>query len=141
MTINYPKIIFFNLIAAYLVIQILISKIGVLSIFDNSLFLIVLAGFVLSFFIKENLFTRYLKLAFLNSLFFGFLLGLFFVSDIFINDSDAEFTLTGLIYFSLFFGTVYFFGALAGIIPKAIIERLRKQEIGKLLDRSLQEKL
>lgn len=123
MTINYPKIILLNLIAAYLVIQVLVYKIGIISIFET----ILLAGFITSFFIKENLFARYLKLMFINSLFFGFLFALFFTSNIFIHDSQSVFTLTGLIYSSLFFGVFYLFGAFVGIIPKAILEKIRKQ--------------
>jgi len=126
MNINYLKIIFLNLIVAYLVLRVIFSKMGIISSFENILFLIALAGFVLSFFSKENLLVCYLKLTFLNSLFFGFLLALFFVSDIFVSDSLSEFSLDGLISLSLFFGVVYFFGALAGIIPKAILERTKK---------------
>lgn len=129
MMINYSKIIFLNLIAA-IVLEVmwyvLATKTGLVSGFENILFLFVLIGFILSFFIKENLLVHYLKLALTNSLFFGFLFALIFISDIFIHDSQSAFNLTGLIYFSLFFGVVYFFGSLAGIIPKAIFEILRK---------------
>lgn len=128
MNINYPKIIFLNLVAAYLMLQILISKISIIPGFENILFLTALTGFILSFSIKENLFIRYLKIISLNSLFFGFIFALFFMSDIFISDSQAEFTLNGLILSLLFFGVVYFFGALAGAIPQGIREKLQKQQ-------------
>lgn len=135
MTINYPKIIFLNLVAAYLVIQALVYRIDIISIFEA----IVLAGFVLSFFIKENLLVHYSKLALINSLFFGFLFALFFTSDIFIHDSQSVFTLTGLFYSSLFFGALYFFGALAGIIPQGIRERIRKQGMGNLSENQIKK--
>ncbi len=135
MTINYPKIIFLNLIASVL-IWILVFKIGIISGFENIIFLIACAGFAVSFFVKENLLVHYIKAMFLNSLFFGFLF--VFIFDLFASsiDSQAKIDLIGSIIFMPFCGAVYFFGALAGIIPQGICERLRKQEKGNLSDRS-----
>ncbi len=132
MTINYPKIIFLNLIASA-VLPILVFKTGKNFGIENSLFLIVLAGFILSFFSKENLLIRYVKLTFLNSLIFGFLFTLIFGLYISATDSQAEITLNGLIFFSLFWGVPYFFGYIIGIIPQGIRERLEKQPIGQKL--------
>lgn len=128
MAINYPRIIFLNLIVS-VVLLVLIFKTGKISSFENNLFLIALAGFILSFFSKENLLVRYVKLTFLNSLFFGFLFALF----LFITDNQAELTLKGLVFGSLLLGVPYFFGYIIGIIPQGIRERLRKQPIGQKL--------
>jgi len=134
MTINYSKIIFLNLITSAL-IWILVFKIGIISGFENIIFLIACAGFTASFFVKESLLAYYIKVIFLNSLFFGFLFVLIF--DLFASsiDSQAQVDLIGSIYFIPFCGVVYFFGALAGIIPRGIRERLRKKN-ENLLDRS-----
>ena len=94
----------------------------------------VLAGFIASFFVKENSLVRYLKLIFFNALIFGFLLSLTFTVFVFISDSQFRetspvypffFLIFPISFYALLIGLCNFFGGLAGIIPKGIIERLK----------------
>lgn len=100
---------------------------------EQAMFYIVASGFIASFFIKENSLNRYLKLIFFNALFFGFLLILFFMIFVLINDSPDEslsvyhflFLVFPISVYALLIGLCNFFGGLAGIIPKGIMERLK----------------
>ena len=101
---------------------------------ENAMFFIVLAGFIASFFIKENLLARYLNLIFLNALIFGFLLSLVFMIFGFVSDSQFResfrihhffFLIFPISFYALLIALCNFFGGLAGIIPKGIIERLK----------------
>jgi hypothetical protein len=94
----------------------------------------VLAGFIASFFIKENSLVRYLKLIFFNALFFGFLLSLIFTAFVFVSDSQFReaslvypffFLIFPISFYALLIGLCNFYGGLAGVIPKAIVERLK----------------
>ncbi len=104
---------------------------------ENAIFSIALAGFIASFFIKENLLARYLKLIFLNALVFGFLLSLVFMIFVLIFDSPKEslpihhffFLIFPISFYALLIGLCNFFGGLAGIIPKGIIERLKIRKV------------
>ena len=104
---------------------------------ENAIFFIALAGFIASFFIKENSLARYLKLIFFNALVFGFLLSLVFMIFVFVSDSQFRkpfrihhffFLIFPVSFYALLIALCNFFGGLAGIIPKGIIERLK---IGK----------
>ncbi|MEA1937229.1 MAG: hypothetical protein U9N04_03900, partial [Patescibacteria group bacterium] len=98
---------------------------------ENILFSIALPGFIASFFIKENSLVPYLKLIFFNSLFFGFLFALIFVFYVSVADGQSQISIIN--YLSIFFAFFFisaipnFFGGLAGIVSKGLIERL---EIG-----------
>lgn len=138
MTINYPKIIFLNLI---IVIPAFIffsadTKAGL----SGGFFL----GLVLSFFFKENLFERYLKLMFLNSLFFFLLsIPIVYLNWVIIDimgkgNPDSLASISGSAGFALGETIFYSFGYFAGIIPQSIRERFSKQERVNLSDRSLQ---
>jgi len=133
MTINYLKqFSLLNLILSILVIF-LISEPGVISGIEHAIVLIASAGFIASFFIKENSLTRYLKLIFFNALIFSFSLGLIFMTFAFVFDSQVReffhiYHFILLIFPISLYGLCNFFGGLAGIIPKGIIERLKISE-------------
>ncbi len=125
MTINYfKKLAFLNLIFLSLILF-LFFETGMLFCPENLLFSIVLPGFIISFFIKENSLVCHLKLIFSSALFFGFLFALIFVSRISIADSQSQINLIGFSSFFLLFTALNFFGGLAGIIPSGLIERLK----------------
>ena len=118
-----------NLILSIL-ITFLISEPNVIHSIEHIIFLIASAGFIASFFIKENSFTRYLKLIFFNALIFGFVLGLVFITFAFVFDSQSReafpiYHFLFLIFPISLYGLCNFFGGLAGIVPKGIIERLK----------------
>lgn len=126
MTINYLKIIFLNLIISILVYVFFYNDT------DNSIRGIIFLGFISSFFFRENLFNSFLKLMLVNSLFFFLLfisidyLG-WVISDI-INNGNPDILPSVLNSIGLSFGLTHFylFGYFAGIIPKGIYERLKK---------------
>ena len=125
MTTNYPKkTLFLNLIFLSLILF-LFFETSILSGPGNLLFSIVLPGFIVSFFIKENSLVRHLKLIFFNALFFDFLFALIFVFYISIADSQSQINLIGFLSFFLLFTILNFFGGLAGIIPSGLIEKLK----------------
>lgn len=131
MTINYLKQFFFlNLILS---ISTLVFLFKIYAGIEQVMFYIALSGFIVSFFIKENLLSRYLKLIFFNALFFGFLLSLFFMIYIFITDGPDKalpvyhffFLIFPISIYTLLIGICNFFGGLAGIVPEEIAERLK----------------
>ena len=132
MTINYLKQFFLlNLILAVLTLVFLFK---IYAGIEQAIFYIALSGFIGSFFIKENSLNRYLKLIFFNALFFGFLLSIFFMTFVFVSDSQFReaftvgrffFLIFPISFYGLLIGLCNFFGGLAGIIPKGFIERLK----------------
>ena len=131
MTINYLKQFFLlNLILSILTLVFLFK---IYAGFEQVMFYVALSGFIVSFFVKENLLNRYLKLMFFNALVFGFLLSLFFMIYILVNDGPDEalpiyhffLLIFPISVYTLLIGLCNFFGGLAGIIPKGIIERLK----------------
>ena len=135
-TIYLKQLFILNIILAVFICT-LIFKTHAISSIESMLFLIILSGFVASFFIKENKFVRYFKIAFLNMLFFGFLLSLIFIVHMFIDDVDG-----GMSKKSLFVNYFYFlivaipligfwnlFGELVGVVLKGLIERLKITKI------------
>ena len=135
---KYFNFFLLNLITS-LMLSILVFEIYTIFGIENIFFLIISAGFILSFFIKEKSLAHYIRVIFLNSQFFGYSFALF--SFIFVSDGLSNFSIFGLIIISQTIVVVYFIGASAGIVSKAIIERLMKQEKGNLSGVSLQEKL
>ena len=131
MTIKYLKQFF--LLNFILSILTLVFLFKIYAGIEQAMFYIALSGFIASFFIKESSLDRYLKLIFFNSLFFGFLLSLFFMIFVFISDSPEEalsiyhffFLIFPISLYGLIIGLCNFFGGLAGIIPKGLIERLK----------------
>ena len=129
---NLKQFFFLNIILA-ISAYILIFKVGAISNFENMLFLIISSGFITSFFIKENILIRYLKIAVFNSLFFGFLLGLIFMIDIFTDDIstgifEESFYMQcfySLIVIILLVGLCNLFGGLVGVVLKGLVERLK----------------
>ena len=89
MTTNYLKQFF--LLNFILSILVLVFLFKIYAGIEQAMFYIALSGFIASFFIKENSFSRYLKLIFFNALFFGFLLSLIFM--IYVLDCPALFTI------------------------------------------------
>jgi hypothetical protein len=136
MTINYSKIIFLNLIASILV-YILFNDDTMTSI-EGIIFL----GFISSFFFRENLLGRFLKLMLINMLAFGLLTVIIaylgWIVIYIMGESNLDSLFVFLSFISLAFGNMilYSYGYIAGIIPQGIRERFRKQEKGNLLDRS-----
>ena len=133
MTIKFLKqLIFLNIILA-ISAYISIFEVGAISSLENMLFLIISSGFIASFYIKENKSVRYLKVAFFNALFFGFLLSLIFAIHIFIDNVDGGmFKKSFLVNFFYFFivaipliGFWNLFGELVGVVLKGLIERLK----------------
>ena len=135
---NIPKQIkqFFllNLILSVLVF-ILIFEIRAGSESEIFSALSVLAGFIASFFVKENSLVSYLKLIFFSALTFGFLLSLIFIAFVFVSDNQFResflvhrffFLIFPISFYALLIGLCNFYGGLVGIIPKGIIERLKK---------------
>ena len=129
---NLKQFFFLNIILA-ISAYILIFKVGATSNFENMLFVIILSGLITSFFVKENILIRYLKIAFFNSLFFGFFLGSIFMISIFIDDISTG-ILKGSFYIQYFYslivvillvGLCNLFGGLAGIVLKGLVERLK----------------
>ena len=134
MAINYQKQLFFLNIILAISAYILIFKAGAISGVESVLFLIISSGFIASLFIKKNKSIRYLKVAFFNALFFGFLLSLIFIIYMFIDDIDG-----GMFKRSFFVNYFYFllvaipligfwnlFGELVGVVLKELIEKLKK---------------
>jgi len=130
MTINYLKRFFLLNLILSILITFLISEPGIIRGIEHMIFLIASAGFIVSFFIKENVFARYLKIIFFNALIFSFSLLLVFMTFAFVFDSQVGKSFHLYHFFFLIFpislyGLCNFFGGLAGIIPKGIIERLK----------------
>ena len=128
MTINYPKRLFFLNIILAISAYILIFKASIISSIEIALFLTLLPGFIASFFIKEHSSIHYLKLIFFNSLLFGFLFTLILIFNLFIFSNDFQ-ILKPFIGLFLLSSVLNFFGGLAGIIPKGLIERLKTVKV------------
>jgi len=129
MTIKYPKqLILLNLFFLSLILF-LFFETNILSGPKNLLFSIALPGFISSFFIKENSFVLYLKLVFLNSLFFGFLFALVFVFYVSVTDSQSQINSIGFFIFFLISAIPNFLSGLAVIVSKGLMERLKTAKI------------
>jgi len=128
MTINHLKQFF--LLNFILSILTLVFLFKIYAGIEQAMFYIALSGLISSFFIKENLFARYLKLIFFNALFFGFLLSSLYVISGLINDTlfRESFCIHHFYFFIsvvLLTGLCNFLGGLIGIVPKGLIERLK----------------
>ena len=133
MAINYQKQLFLLNIILAISAYILIFEASVIYSVESMLFLIISSGFIASLFIKENKSIHYLKIAFFNALFFGFLLSLIFMVYMFIDHVDSS-----IFKKSFFVNYFYFlivaipligfwnlFGELVGVVLKGLIERLK----------------
>lgn len=133
MVIKYLKRFFLLDLILSILITFLISEPGVIRGIEHAIFLIASAGFIASFFIKENAFARYLELIFFNALIFSFSLGLVFMTFAFVLDSQVRegfhiYRFLFLIFPLSLYGLCNFFGGLAGVISKGIVERLKIEE-------------
>jgi len=126
---NVSKIIGFNFVVSlvdFVIFYKFIDDFLVKDIRIDSYDIVILTGFIMGLFIPTNQLYQYIKLAIINAITFGLLVGLLFMFFENYNSLITSFPdiLFGVLFSLIVFGTPYFFGTLLSIIPKWVEEKV-----------------